>query len=246
MDTPACASGCGGLWGCTRHGGCPSIALAFCLSPGYPRAQPCHGRGMQGAAGSVERWGCSGSLLQVQRLSVGRGMGVPFQTQGSAPERLGPAPHSLGDASSLWDGTGLQLTHGAPRGSRGLSLPLLCTIFTFFWVQTEAQLSGLWLPGSGTGGSCRFVSRDAGDPTVCWSSDAFAGVRAVPCRRSQALCRPGPPKPPLCWWPPEKCLFFVVETQRQQGLLSGAVGARDLGLSRARRAPTPRMSVVSS
>lgn len=99
----------------------------------------------------MERWGCSGSLLQVQCLSVGRGMGVPVQTQGSAPERFRPAPHSLGDASPHWDGTGLQLTHGAPRGSRGLSLPLLCTIFTFFWVQTEARLLGLWLPGAGPG-----------------------------------------------------------------------------------------------
>lgn len=228
--------------GLSLHRTCFLFVAGLSPGPAVPRA----GDGEEPLAA----WSAGDAAAPGSRCGIclwAGGWGVPVHTQGSAPERVGPAPHSLGDASPHWDGAGLQITHGALRGSRGLSLPLLCTIFTFFWVQTEARLLGLWLPGSGTGGSCSSARHDAGDPSTCWSSDAFAGVRAVPCRQSQALCRPGPPKPLLCWRPPEKCLFFVVvETQRQQGLLSGAVGARDLGLPRACRTPTPRMSVVSS
>lgn len=57
------------------------------------------------------------------------------------------AAHCLGDACPHWDGTGLRLPRcrarpSSPGGSFGPSLPLLCTIFTFFLVQTEARLLG--------------------------------------------------------------------------------------------------------
>lgn len=189
------------------------------LSPGP--ALPPAGDGWQGASGSVERWGCSGSLLQLQCLSVGRGWGFLSRHREQLRSGSGqpPIPEEMPPHTGMEPGCSSRTEH--PEEAVGS--PSLCFALysLFFGVQTEARLLGLWLPGSGT---CSFVSRDAGDPPMCWSSDAFAGVRAVPCRQSQVLCHPGPPKPPLCWWPPEKCLFLLLKHKDSKDCSAGLLG----------------------
>lgn len=240
--TPCLCHWLRGLWGCTRrrglslHRACFLFVAGLSPGPALPRA----GDDKEPLAA----WGAGDAAVPCSRCSVclwAGGWRVPVQTQGSAPERFGPARPSLGDASPHWDGTGLQLAHGAPRGSRGLSLPLLCTIFTFFWVQTEARLLGLWLQGAP-------AVLSAVLPVIAPCAGArmpLLGCGQCRAGRAKPFAAPAHPNPCFAGGRRKNAFFSVVETQRQQGLISGAVGARDLGLPRARRAPTPRMSVVS-
>lgn len=152
----------------------------------------------------------------------GQGMGVPVQTQGSAPERFRPAPHSRGDASPHWDGTGLQLTHGAPRGSRGLSLPLLCTIFTFFWVQTEARL--YWDSGCRGAGPAVLSAVMPVIPPCAGARMPLLGCGQCRAGRAKPFAAPAHPNPCFAGGLRKNAFFLLLKHKDSKDCSAGLLG----------------------
>lgn len=247
MDTPACATGCGGLRGCTRRGGSPSIALAFYLSPVYPRGQPCHGwvmarsrwqRGALGmqrflAPGAVSVCGQGdGGFLSRHRDQLRSGSVQPAIPQ-EMPPRIGME-------------LGCSLRTEPPEEAVGSPSPCFALYSLFFGYRLKPGCWDSGCRGAGPGAPAVLSAVMPVIPPCAGARMPLLGCGQCRAGRAKPFAAPAHPNPRFAGGLRKNAFFVVVETQRQQGLLSGAVGARDLGLPRARRAPTPRMSVVSS
>lgn len=239
MDTPLCASGCGGLWGCTRQGDSLSKkALAFCLSPDCPRGQPCHGRVM-----ARSRW--QRGALGMRRLLAAGAVSVCGQGDGgflsTHRDQLRMPPHAGMEL-------GCRSRTEPPKEAVG-SLSLCFALYSLCFGYRLKP--GCWDSGCRAAAPGAPAALSAVMPVIPPPAGArmpLLGCGQCRAGRAKPFAAPARPNPRFAGGlRKKKCLFFVVvETQRQQGLLSGAVGARDLGLPRACRTPTPRMSVVCS
>lgn len=212
------------------------------LSPGpaLPRA----GDGWQGASGSVERWGCSGSLLQLQCLSVGRGWGFLSRHREQLRSGSGqpPIPEEMPYPTLGWNRAA---AHARSTPRKPWALPPFALHYIHFFLGYRLK-PGCWDSGCRGAGPAVLSAVMPVIPPCAGARMPLLGCGQCRAGRAKPFATPAHPNPRFAGGLRKNAFFFVVETQRQQGLLSRAVGARDLGLPRVRRTPTPRMSVVSS
>lgn len=166
-------------------------------------------------------------MLQVQRLCLGRGMGVPVRAQGSAPEPFGPTPIP-------WEmpphaGMELGCSSRTEPPEEGVGSPSLCfALYSLFlgYGLAEARLLGLRLPGSGPGGSCRFVSRDAAHPTRAGARMPSLGCGRCRAGRAKPFAAPAHPNPRFAGVLRKNAFFVVVVEHKDSKDCSAGLSGR--------------------